>query len=29
LAEHQRVFATVGVTYAVMLEPALMAAGEE
>jgi hypothetical protein len=27
LAEHRRVFATVGVTHAVMLEPALLAAG--
>lgn len=29
LAKHQRVFATVGVTHAVMLEPALRAAGGE
>jgi hypothetical protein len=28
LAEHRRVFATVGVTHAVMLEPALRAAVE-
>lgn len=28
LAEHRRVFAVVGVTHAVMLEPALLAAGE-
>ena len=26
LAQHERVFATVGVTHAVMLEPALLAA---
>jgi hypothetical protein len=29
LAEHRRVFATVGVTHAVMLEPALLAAASE
>ena len=29
MAEHQRVFATVGVTHAVMLEPALLAAAEK
>lgn len=29
LAEHERVFATVGVTHAVMLEPALLAAVEQ
>jgi hypothetical protein len=28
-AEYRRVFAVVGVTHAVMLEPALLAAGEQ